>query len=334
MTIRNGVCATGTGRFLASIILAMLSAGAGAAGTLAGTDIANTASVSYELDGNPVTQDSNTVTISVAEILDVTVVLVSPQQSVSPGDTAQALVFTVTNTGNGQESFTFSVDNALAGDDFDPIAANPNIYFDSAASGDFSAADTPYVPGSGDPDLAPDAAITLIVVNDIPTGLANGDRGTSALTAVAATGSGAPGTLFAGAGAGGVDAVAGASGATATATGEYLVSDVALVLNKVALVLDPFGGDQPVPGATIRYTITAEVTGTGTAVAVTVEDQIPANTSYVPGSLTLNAAGLSDAADGDAGVYEAAPTPLVRVTLGDLVAADGVQTIIFEVLID
>lgn len=334
MTIRNGLCAKGTSRALASIILTVLSAGAGAAGTLAGTDIANTATVSYELEGTPVTQDSNTVTISVAEILDVTVTLVSPQQSVSPGDTDQALVYTITNTGNGQEAFTFSVDNALGGDDFDPIAATPNVYFDSDGSGDFSAGDTPYVPGSGDPDLAPDASVTLIVVNDIPTGLSNGDRGTSALTAVAATGSGTPGTLFAGAGAGGVDAVAGASGATATAVGEYLVSDVALVLNKSALVTDPFGGAQPVPGATIRYTVTAEVTGTGTAVAVVVEDLIPANTSYVPGSLTLNGAGLSDAGDGDAGEYAVVPAPIVRVVLGDLVAADGVQTITFDVLID
>ncbi len=313
---------------------AALSVHAQAAGTLAGTDIANTASVSYELQGTPITQDSNTVTISVAEILDVTVVLVSPQQSVSAGDTGQAVVFTVTNTGNGQEAFSLLVDNALGGDDFDPIAAAPNIYFDSDGSGDFSAGDTPYVAGTGDPDLAPDASVTIIVVNDIPTGVVNGDRGTSALTASAVTGSGAPGTVYPGAGTNGVDAVAGASGATATATAEYLVSDVALVLDKSALVTDPFGGNQPVPGATITYTITAEVTGTGTAVGVIVEDLIPANTTYVPGSLTLNGASLSDAADGDAGNYEALPVPLVRAALGDLDAAAGIQTLTFDVLID
>ena len=106
------------------------------------------------------------------------------------------------------------------------------------------------------------------------------------------------------------------------------------MLDKSALVTDPFGGNQPVPGATITYTITAEVTGTGTAVGVIVEDLIPANTTYVPGSLTLNGASLSDAADGDAGNYEALPVPLVRAALGDLDAAAGIQTLTFDVLID
>lgn len=334
MATKNRAISRWLGTVAGITAYAAFPAHAQAAGTLAGTDIANTASVSYELEGTPLTQESNTVTISVAEILDVTVVLVSPQQSVSAGDTGQAVIFTVTNTGNGQEAFSLVVDNALGGDDFDPIQATPNVYFDSDGSGDFSAGDAPYVAGTGDPDLAPDASVTIIVVNDIPAGVANGDRGTSALTAAAVTGSGAPGTVYGGAGTNGVDAVVGASGAAATATAEYLVSDVALVLDKTALVTDPFGGDQPVPGATISYTVTAQVTGTGTAVGVVVEDQIPANTTYVPGSLALNGVALSDATDGDAGNYEAQPVPLVRAALGDLDVAAGTQTITFDVRID
>ena len=54
----------------------------------------------------------------------------------------------------------------------------------------------------------------------------------------------------------------------------------------------------------------------------------------MPGSLSLNGVALSDAADGDAGAYEASPVARVRVALGDLAAADGAQTITFDVLID
>ena len=44
---------------------------ASAVGTVAGTDIDNTAQVSYEVGGSPVTENSNTLTVTVAEILDI-----------------------------------------------------------------------------------------------------------------------------------------------------------------------------------------------------------------------------------------------------------------------
>lgn len=319
---------------LAALVLAAAGP-AGAAGTLAGTDIANTADVSYELGGTPVTQQSNTVVITVAETLDVSVVLQSPQQTVSPGDTNQGLVFTVTNTGNGNEAFRLDIDNTDPADDFDPVAATPAIYFDSDASGDFSAGDVAYSPGANDPLLAPDATVTIILVNDIPAGLANGDIGRSALQATAVTGSGVPGTVFAGLGDNGVDAVTGTSGAEAQAAGEYIVSDVTLTAVKASVVTDPFGGTSPVPGATIRYTITVTVTGTGTAFAAAVNDPIPANTTYTGNSLTLAGASLSDQVDGDAGELDSSGTvPAIVVRLGDLTAADGDQIITFDVVID
>lgn len=319
----------------AATVLLTMAGQAAAEGTLAGTDILNTAEVSYELDGTQISQTSNTVTITVDEILDVAVVLQSPQVTVSPGQTGAVLVYTLTNTGNGPEQFNLSVINNDAADDFDPVAQSPAIFFDTDGSGDLSAADDPYVPGSNDPLLAADESITLFVVNDIPAGLTNGQVGRSALNAAADTGTGAPGTVFAGAGEGGGDAVAGASGAEDQAVGEYIVSDVTVALNKSALVVDQFGGSAPTPGATITYTITVSVTGTGTATAAGVTDPIPANTTYQPGSLTLNGAALSDAADADEGAFNnTPPNGEVSVTLGDLVEADGIQTITFSVQIN
>jgi hypothetical protein len=75
-------------------------------------------------------------------------------------------------------------------------------------------------------------------------------------------------------------------------------------------------------------------TGSGTAGASVFSDNIPASTTYVPGTLRLNSAALSDGADVDAGEYQAAPTRRVRVQLGNLTQASGSQTIEFAVTIN
>ncbi|MEM1261887.1 MAG: hypothetical protein AAGH76_05795 [Pseudomonadota bacterium] len=322
---------------LAAIAATTLVVGpAFAAGTLAGTDISNTAVVTFDLAGTTVTQDSNTVTLTVAETLDVAVVVQSGQTSVDAGQTGAELLYTVTNTGNGSESFRLDFNNDFIADpavDFNPVGQTPAIYFDTDGSGDFSPGDTPYSAGVNDPVLAADASVAVLIVNDIPAGLNNGDIGRSALIATATTGSGAAGTAFAGQGTGGVDAVVGASGATQTVTGEYVVSEVTLTAVKSAVVTDPFGGTQPVPGATITYTIVVDVVGTGTATGAAVADPIPANTTYVANSLQLNSGALSDAVDGDAGELDSSAAPTIVVRLGDVTQASGTQTIQFTVQI-
>ncbi len=308
-----------------------------AAGTAAGTDISNTAQVSFDVDGTPVTQDSNTVVVTVAEILDVAVVLQSPQTAVSAGETGRELLFTVTNTGNGSESFRLDFNNDFLSDpavDFNPVAQTPAIYFDTDGSLDFSPGDVAYSPGSNDPALLPDASVSILIVNDIPAAVNNGDVGRSALSAVSGTGSGTPGTVFAGQGEAGVDAVVGTSNADQSAVGEYVVSEVTVAATKSAAVANQFGQTEPIPGATITYTIDVEVTDTGTATNVVVTDAIPASTAYVANSLTLNGTPLSDNADADAGELDTSAVPTVVVRLGDLTQASGVQTIQFDVEID
>ncbi len=312
----------------------LLSTPAGAAGTAVGTQIQNTALVNYDVAGTPLSLQSNTTTITVAERINVTVTLQNAQALVSPGDTAQALLFSVTNTGNGNETFTLSMDSVISGDDFDPVPAVPSIYFDTDGSGDFNAGDAAYTPGLNDPVLAADESVSVFLVNDIPAGVANGDTGLSELTATSVTGNGAPGTVYANQGDGGVNAMLGSTGGIASITGEYLVSDVLVNVTKAQVVNDPFGGNEPVPGATLTYTITVSVASAGTATASTVQDAIPALTTYVPNSIQLNGAPISDATDGDAGEYDASGTPTVVVRLGDLTQAMGPQSIEFQVTID
>ena len=116
--------------------------------------------------------------------------------------------------------------------------------------------------------------------------------------------------------------------------GEYLVGDIQLSAVKSQTVLDPFGGSQPLPGATVTYQVVVTATGSGAATGATFVDTIPAATTYVAGSITLNGAALTDAVDADAGRFNAPPTPNVTVALGDLTSAAGPQTIVFSVTID
>jgi uncharacterized repeat protein (TIGR01451 family) len=314
--------------------LAWLPIAAHAVGTAAGTNIQSAATVDYSVGGTPASTTSNTTSLTVAETVNVAIALQSPTVGVSAGATNEALLFLVTNSGNGPETFGLTGDSVLVGDDFDPVPSSPFIYFDTDASGDLSLADTPYVAGGNDPVLAADGSVTVILVNDIPGTVPDGDRGRSELRAAAATGTGAPGTVFAGQGAGGVDAVIGTSGGQAAVFGEYLVGDVLISAVKSQTISDPFGGARPVPGATITYQVVVTASGTGTAVGAAFNDAIPTDTTYVAGSVSLNGTGLTDGADADAGAFVTSPAPAVTVALGNLTASSGPQTIVFSVTID
>lgn len=316
-------------------LLGALAAGvsvspAHAAGTLAGTNIANVATATYGAPGDETTITSNTVTLRVDELLDITVASGDPGDvATTPGATGEVLRFTISNAGNGSEAFSLAAQAALGGDDFDP--AITGIVLDTNGNGAYDAGiDTAYVAGSNDPVLAPDSSISVFVLSSIPAGAANAARGRVQLGAVARTGSGAPGTSFAGAGTGGGDAVVGASGADADDDGVYAVAAATLALLKSATVSDPFGGTSQVPGATITYTLRASASGSGSLPNVRVSDAIPAGTTYAGGSLALDGNPLTDAADADAGAFAAGG---IAVSLGNVAAGDE-RVITFQVRID
>ena len=318
----------------AVLALGLNSGNALAAGTVAGTVIENVAEITFDLAGTSGTEVSNVNRITVVERIDVAVSLQSGQVLVAADDLDQSLLFTVSNTGNGTETFSLAIDSTLTGDDFNPTPAVPPIYFDTDGSGDFTAADIAYQPGNNDPDLPPDASVDVLLVNHIPGTVVNGNLGRSQLTVTSLTGTGNPGDLYAGAGDGGVDAIIGNSGGEQAVSGEYLVSDIAMSVLKSVAISDPFGGQDPVPGATMTYTITIEVTNDGIATAATVRDAIPADTTYTPNTITLNGLSVTDAIDADVGEINTAVVPTVVARLGDLIQADGVQTVVFEVTID
>ena len=310
--------------------VAMSSPMAHAAGTVAGTDIVNTAQASYDGPGGTVTIDSNTVTIKVDELLDVTVVSSDPGDvATEPGLTGQVLTYQVTNTGNGSEAFTLAADTAMPGDEFDTTFEQ--IILDTNGNGVYDAGvDTIYSPGTNDPVLAPDESITVFILSTIPAAANDGDRAEVELSAVANTGSGAPGDVFAGQGDGGGDAVVGSTGADAEDSGFFVVQSAEVTLVKSATIVDPFGGSSAVPGAVITYQLVATTTGSGSLSNLAISDDIPADTTYNAESITLEGAGLTDAADADAGEFDGTS---IGVALGTI-SGGQTRTITFQVTID
>lgn len=309
----------------------MVAAPAFAAGTTAGTTISNTASATYtDAAGTPVTVPSNTVDLRVDELLNVTVATAEAGDVAGqPGATNQVVKFTVTNTGNGSEAFRLTAVTAIGGDAFDPVATS--IVLDTNGNGVYDpGVDTVYVSGSNDPVLAPDASIKIFILSTLPAGATDTQRGQIDLTASAATGTGTPGTTFAGLGTGGGDAVVGATTAEGRDKNFYVVSAASVALVKSATVLDPFGGTKSVPGSIVTYRLVATVSGSGTLANLAVGDPVPANTTYVPASITSDATAISDATDADGGEFAA---NRVAVRFGS-VAGGSTRIVTFKVKIN
>jgi len=302
-----------------------------AVGTPATTDIRNSAVVSFtDSGGAPQAVLSNETSLRVDEVLGVTIVSNDATNvAVTTPDNDDLLRFTITNIGNGTEAFRLTPDPALGGDDYDPT--DTRIFIDSNGSGLFEPGTDPlYVAGVNDPVLAADASRLIFLSNDTPGSLVTGNVGLARVDVVAVTGSGAPGTSFAGQGDGATDAVVGATTAAAGAQRGYVVSDVVADLVKTQTVSDPFGGSNPIPGATITYTLALSLTGNGSIDNVLITDAIPAGTAYVAGSLRLDGSPLTDLADADEGRFTGTG---IEVDLGTL-AVPASRTVVLQVLIN
>ncbi|UVO51290.1 hypothetical protein M0208_12500 [Sphingomonas sp. SUN019] len=316
--------------FITSSFAALLPSSAQAAGVRAGSLIANTATATYDDGATTATVSSNTVTLKVDEIVDVAVASRdSADLRVAAGSSGNVRSFTVSNPGNGMEAYVLTADGHVDGTAFD--ATITGLAIDTNGNGVYEeGVDAPFVAGSATAAIAPDASITVFVLSSIPAGASDAQRGAVLLRAVAETGSGPAGTVFAGQGADGGDALIGATTADARATGGLIVSRASVRFEKAAVVLDPFGGTRVVPGSIVTYRLSATVDGSGTAPGLRIADTIPDGTSYVAGSLSLDGRSLTDAADSDEGAGSATR---IDVVLGD-VAAGAARVTAFKVKIN
>jgi uncharacterized repeat protein (TIGR01451 family) len=331
-----------------------------ALGTLADTDVSNSATVDYTVGTVAQPQEtSNIVTFEVdRRILHTVAELGGTSTNVVAGALAQAVTFTVDNDTNDTVDFrlVYTQDGT---DDFD--ATFVNFYLDDGDN----------VFDGGDAvitfldNVAPDTTVTVHVVSDIPAGEADGNISSGTLTAIAnSDGSGGAANDYTESGAdtpGVVDTVlADAAGAAAgdvardgahSAGDSYLVVTATISVTKTSTVIsDPFNllvNPKAIPGATIEYCIQVSNSGSAAASNVIVTDAIPANTTYVAGSIVAggtvtgpvcNADGVAEDDDA-AGADETDPNggSFAAGTVSTTVAGVGAgttTTTIYRVTID
>jgi uncharacterized repeat protein (TIGR01451 family) len=273
-----------------------------AVGTAAGTIISNQATVNYtDSNGNPLSVASNVVTTTVSQVGSVTVAPDGAANS-NPGDTV-FYAHQVTNGGNGSDTIDMT---AVSGNGWVTV-----IFNDNNGDGAFDAGDTPMVDtdGDGTPDtgaLAADAVVNILAAVTVPPGTVDGTTDSMTVT--------------------GTSSFDNTVSDFATDTTSVNAPDVTVVKSVVP------AGPQ-IPGTTLTYSVVVTNNGTGDAAAVVLTDNVPANTTFVAGSITLNAASKTDAGGDDEADYNVTTGGAVTVDVGILIPT-ATATITFQVTIN
>jgi uncharacterized repeat protein (TIGR01451 family) len=269
------------------------------------------------------------------------------------GTANSVAVYKLTNAGNNPQGYTFGVTQPVGGtlfhtDTFDMLNTRAVV---SGAACSSASTTTPTYNSATDTatsvaSLNEDACVYVIVLGDTPNGLPNGAAAIVRLTATAvAANTLAALTQTAGADTPGVvdivfaDSAVGVHVAQIARDGkafdddEYYVVAPALTVTKTSAVIsDPFNllvNPKAIPGATMEYTITVVNAAAGAqATGVVIADVVPANTTYLPGSILLNAVAVSDATG-----FTGGATPTVSVNAGAL-NAGATDTLKFRVTIN
>ena len=289
-------------------------------GTVAGTVVSNTAQASYTVNGTAQSATSNTSTFVVDRKVNLTVVTnQTGNTQVNLGQTGAVTTFRVTNNTNGIQDFLLAATQVvpagiLTGTNNFALT-NLKIYVDSNGNGT-------YDPGvdtvSYIDELAPDASATVFVVGDVPT-QQNADRAFVGLDVTVAAGgtTGMPGAALVATGldildqnntvdvvfadddndgALGFDIARNGQGWAYAAyqVGTHAVSlsvvKSSMVLSDGVSIINP----KALPGAVVQYCLTvSNATLLTPATGVTLTDVIPANTNYVPGSITVGGIGAA-----------------------------------------
>jgi uncharacterized repeat protein (TIGR01451 family) len=124
-------------------------------------------------------------------------------------------------------------------------------------------------------------------------------------------------------------------------TGAYQVTPP-VIINKTVTVIDTLGGTDPHTGATLRYQLDVTIAGNTAVDELVISDLIPANTTYVSGSILLNGVAqpdVDDAVDFSQALNILAPPVLsIEVDLGQDAAVPVLpgttNIIIFDVTIN
>lgn len=322
-------------------------------GTQSGTVVLNTALVDYEVNSVAQAQESASEDFTVDRKIDLTVATAEVAYvTTAPNNTAAILRYTLQNTSNDTLGFALSavdeaattVEPTLGGDDeVDSVALA--IYHDVNGDGLLDGGDTlGYIDS-----LGIDATADVIVVATMPAAAAitNGDNlmvsaighaaeaGTLGATLVTASGADAQDVedteFIDGTG----DTVAGVDvddDARHSDMWAWVIQGANLTVTKSASL---FTGSYYIPGSVVEYTITIDnAAGGENATNVDLEDTVPANTTFVAGSLTVGGVAQTEgvAGDdfGDFGVTTAGAVSALNMTVNAGTSVD----IVFRATID
>ncbi len=336
-----------------------------AAGTLADTNILNTATVGYTVGGfaQPVVP-SNTVNFETDRRINLAVTeFGGAYTDVTPGQQDQVLRFSVFNSTNDTMDFRLTATNDGLGvadpfggfDDFDPSTVA--VFVDNGDNTYVVADDT----GTFIDELVPDTGMTVFIVSDIQGGLV--DQATAGLTltafgAIAGTGGSLGLDYIEDAGADNAGVVETVFGDPAGDAGDiardgfhsdddaYRALSATITATKTTTVIsDPFNlGVSPkrIPGAVVEYCVVIGNSGGTDATAVVISDDLAGQpVTYVPGSLIAGgdascAGGSSeddDAAGGDELPVGASFSGTIATFNLGTIGAGGTTSVRFQVTI-
>jgi len=173
--------------FYAFLLVALiLPASMALAAPPAGTLITNQASVSFhDNNSNTFTAQSNTVTVTVTSVYTVSVS--TPADAAGPSNTVVYYPYTVTNTGNDNNTYTLSAVTGSA----HPASWTPVIYFDANGDGIHDLGETTVTSSTG--VLVPGGTYKFFVGVTIPLNTPNGTQDDTVLS-VNGTGGGSAAT--------------------------------------------------------------------------------------------------------------------------------------------
>lgn len=285
-----------------------------AAAPAAGTNISNIASASYtDSTGNTKTVSSNIVTTTVLPVASFT--LIADRTANANANNQVSLSHTLTNTGNGSDTFTVNVADVTSGDQYD--FSSLKVYLDANKDG---------VPDSQTPvtsvTLAAGESVNLIVQATTPTtraggvALSAGDLGKLTITAQSTLDN----TL------------------TATNTDTVKITNGAVISVIKSASVTAIDATQASPTAReVEYKLVYQNTGNTTATDVTVTDLLPAGLTYVANSAKLAGVAQTDGVDAD-GYKFVETTPgsgkgTVTLTIPTL-APNTTGTLTFKVRVD
>ena len=287
---------------IAVLVLVMATSFAFAAGTPAGTVIQNYATGQYkDANGNAMASvTSNIVSTTITQVAGVDISDIS-NSTTTPGGSA-AYAATITNTGNGNDTF----DLAVAEVEQNGGDHTVTIYFDTNGNGVLDPGETDVV--SATTELAADATYDVIILVQNNSEPNSGSDGSSVDITFTGT------SQF----------------DSNVSDDEEFTSTVTAAELAVTITVD---NDSPQPGDVVTVTITGTNTGTSAAEDVIFSAPIPANMTYVPGSLNITTSSRTDADDTDSSDYNVTTPGSVTLSYGDI-AASGSGYATFQVTLD